>query len=75
MTLPYKGNASKNAPHLTVRGAGYVMPWDPQASFENSFLMDWTRDLVSDKGLEIPEYFVYCGIFNPWCSAQRIRIN
>jgi len=38
------------------------------ATSKNSFLMIWAKDFVPDKVMEIPEYFVYCGIFitNRW---------
>ena len=34
-----------------------------QASSENYFLRIWAEDFIPDKVMEIPEYFVYCGIF------------
>ena len=33
------------------------------ATSKNYFLMVWVRDFVLTKVLEIPEYFVYCGVF------------
>ena len=30
---------------------------------KRGFLMIWARDFDSDEGMEIPEYFVYFGIF------------
>ena len=33
------------------------------ATSKNSFLMIWAKDFDPDKVMEIPEYFVYCGIF------------
>jgi hypothetical protein len=33
------------------------------ASSENVFLMVWAVDIVPNQAAEIPEYFVYCGIF------------
>ena len=41
------------------------------ASSENSFLMAWARNLVPRKVAEIPEYFVYCGIFGTHHWEQR----
>jgi len=35
----------------------------PHSTAENFFLMIWTEGFVPDKVMEIPEYFVYCGIF------------
>ena len=38
---------------------------------ENSFLMIWTKDFGADKVMEIPEYFVYCGIFIMHSRVKR----
>ena len=38
---------------------------------ENSFLMDWARDLIPSKVTQIPEYFVYCGICETHSWDQR----
>ena len=34
-----------------------------QAASKNSFLQDCAEDFVPNQVMEIPEYFVYCGIF------------
>ena len=33
--------------------------------------MIWAKDFGADKGMEIPEYFVYCGIFIPHIWGKR----
>ena len=38
---------------------------------ENCFLVLWARDLLSNKDSEIPEYFVYCGVFEAHNWKQR----
>lgn len=38
---------------------------------KNSFLMIGTRDFVPNKVLEIPEYFVYFGIFKTHSWGKR----
>ena len=38
---------------------------------ENSFLQFQAEDFVSDKVMEIPEYFVYCGIFIMHSRVKR----
>ena len=35
------------------------------------FLMIWTRDFGSDEEMEIPEYFVYFGIFIAHSWSKR----
>ena len=42
-----------------------------QATSKNYFLRFWARDFVLTKVLEIPEYFVYCGIFKTHCEGKR----
>ena len=41
------------------------------ASSKNCFLMVWARDFVLAKALEIPEYFVYFGVFKVNCQGKR----
>ena len=41
------------------------------ATSKNSFLMIWTRDFDPNSVMEIPEYFVYCGIFITQSWSKR----
>ena len=52
------------------------MVWESLvATSKNYFLRFWTRDFVLTKVLEIPEYFVYCGIFKRHCEGKRSAQN
>ena len=41
------------------------------ATAKNSFLMIWAEDFGPDKVMEIPEYFVYCGIYITHSWGER----
>ena len=45
------------------------------ATSKNCFLVFWVRDFVLTKVLEIPEYWMYCGIFNANCEGKRSGQN
>ena len=45
------------------------------ATSKNCFLVFWVRDFVLTKVLEIPEYWMYCGIFNTNCEGKRSSQN
>ena len=45
------------------------------ATSKNYFLRFWPRDFVLTKVLEIPEYWMYCGIFNANFEGERSGQN
>ena len=51
-----------------VPGGNYVIS---PVGFGNVFLMGWARDLSLGKAVEIPEYFVYFGVFTVHNRRQR----
>ena len=64
-------NTKHPQPEIKIQVEGVSLFLFLMATSKNYFLMVWARDFVLTKVLEIPEYFVYCGIFKTHCQGKR----